>query len=170
MGKANTAEADSMRPIQIACLLAGCLSLPLAAGHQHRPHAPAPAAEPAQRPAVVPAGEAAVGARHATDEPLRRHMQAIRADANALGHLEHGQLDPGQVRVLAQRIGGHVRGIIAECRLPPAADGDLHAIIAPMMQSAQALLDDPRDPAPVARLRAALAGYDRQFDDPANGD
>ena len=151
-----------MRAVPLAAfLVAFLLAAPTAARHDHDAHAAHPPAAHVAAP-----GTSASTVRFTADEPLHRHMQGIRQATDALGHLEQGHLAPEQVTVLADTISGHVRGIIAECALPRDADAALHAIIAPMMQSAQSLATDPRDATPVAGLRGALAEYARRFDDP----
>ena len=121
---------------------------------EHAHHAPAPAAAieaPAQR--------------YATDAPLRAHMGEIRIAVGALEHAEHGHLDAAQVTALADGIQAHVRGIVAECKLPPDADHALHGIIAPLVGNASKLKAAPQDLSPVPGLRAALESYDLQFKD-----
>jgi hypothetical protein len=124
-----------------------------AAVAQHDHHqAPAPAADAALR-------------RHATDQPLRENMRGIRS---AIEQLEK----PGnpasveQTQRLAGQIEEHVRDIIANCRLPPAADAALHAIIVPLLQQAGKLAAEPQDRTAVGAMRAAIGEYPRHFDDP----
>ena len=74
---------------------------------------------------------------------------------------------PGEVIVLlAGQIEESARGIIAACKLPPDADAALHGILVPLLQGAGALKADPHRLEPIAAMRAALADYARQFDDP----
>ena len=105
-------------------------------------------------------------ARFATDATLRREMQGIRTAVQALDHYEHGHMGPEQAVILASTIDGHVRTIIANCKLPPEADAALHGIIVPLMQNAQALQQKPTDLSAIAPMRSALVRYDRQFQDP----
>jgi hypothetical protein len=128
---------------------------PSHAAPEHR-HAAAPAAS--QRQAATP--------RFASDPALRHEMQGIRATIEALRHYEHGHIGPEQVVILANAIEGHVRTIIATCKLPPDADAALHGIIVPLLQNAGALRRTPEDLSPIAPMRSALARYDRQFRDP----
>ena len=128
------------------------LSTPLAFAQDHaHHHAPpvAQAAEPAQR--------------YATDAPLRENMAGIRDAVAALEHGEHGHLDAGQVTALAGKVNGHVRTIVAECKLPPDADAALHAIIVPLLQDANKLKAAPQELSPVAGMRDALDAYSAQF-------
>lgn len=128
-----------------------------ALAHQHE-HATAPAKAEVE-------AQAAPAKRFATDATLREEMKGIRASVEGLGHYEHGHIGPPQAIELASAIEGHVRTIVANCKLPPDADAALHAIVVPMVQHAGALKKDPTDLAPIAGLRDALAAYDRQFQD-----
>ena len=132
------------------------LSAPLAFAQDHAHHHAAPAAQ-----ATAPAQ------RYATDAPLRENMAGIREAVGTLEHAEHAQLDAAQVAALADKVNGHVRTIIAECKLPPEADAALHGIIGGLGQGIAALKENPADLGPVAGMRAALADYARMFDDPA---
>lgn len=145
-----------MRLLSIVALSAALgLAAPLAVAqhHDHHPAAAAAAGAPAQR--------------FATDAPLRKYMQDIRTRVAALEHGEHGHLDAAQVATLATGIQGDIGRIVAECRLPPDADAALHGIIAALAANADRLEADPAAPGAVAALRAALASYAAQFDDPA---
>jgi hypothetical protein len=137
----------------IVCLLSAALA---GGAHVAAAHAPTPVA-PAERPAE---GE------FATDAALRREMQGIRDAVAALGHYEMGHMGSLQAVELAAAIEGHVRTIIAECKLPPDADAALHAIIVPLMQNAAALRQKPQDLSVIPPMRAALVRYDEQFRDP----
>ena len=143
--------------LSIAILLAVGLSaaIPPVAAQQHE-HAPAPAPSTQQAPAQ----------RFATDATLRREMQGIRSAVEALGHYEMGHMGAAQAVEFATAIEGHVRTIIAECKLPPDADAALHAIIVPLMQNAGALKQKPEELSAIAPMRSALEQYDRQFFDP----
>lgn len=107
------------------------------------------------------------GQRWATDAPLREGMRGIRVAVDALGHYEHGHMGPDQAVLLADKIEGHVRDVIARCTLMPDADAALHAIIVPLLRNAGALKHDPGDLTVIAPMRKAMTDYARQFDDPA---
>lgn len=138
--------------LTLAVALGGALSPALAAQHQH-------AAPPAK------AAQAAPAQRFATDATLRKEMKGIRTAVEALAHYEMGHMGAAQAVEFATEIEGHVRTIIAECKLPPDADAALHGIIVPLMQEAGALKAKPDDLAPIGKMRDALASYDRQFID-----
>lgn len=134
------------------------LALSFAAVAQDHEH-PAPPAATQQAPAQ----------RFATDAPLRAGMLGIRAAVEGLGHYEMGHMGPEQAATLAAQVQANVRDIIANCKLPPEADAALHLVIVPLMTNAAALEADPKKLEVIAPMRAALADYVRQFDDPEFG-
>lgn len=146
--------------LSLALAVACAAALP-AMAQDHASHA----AHAAHAQAAAPAAPAA-GERYATDAPLRQGMADIRVAVGMLGHHEHGHLDDAQVRKLAADIERAIGGIIAACKLDPQADAALHGIIGGLGEGIAALKEQPSDPAPVARLRAALDDYARRFDDP----
>ena len=142
-------------PLTLLCV-AGFMGEPAHAG-QHASHELTGAAR----------STPATGQRWATDTPLREGMQGIRVAVDALGHYEHGHMRPDQAVLLADKIEGHVRDMVAHCTLAPEADAALHAIIAPLLGNASALRRDPGNLTVIAPMRKAMADYARQFDDPA---
>lgn len=106
-----------------------------------------------------------------TDESLRTGMAAIYAAFEADHPAIHaGTESDAQYEALAGRIETHVNAIIAGCRLPPAADANLHFVIADLLHGASLMRgQDPErsrhDGA--ARVHGALAAYGQYFDDPA---
>jgi hypothetical protein len=146
-----------MRKFPVFALAAGLASAGVPAAAQHRAHPPA--ATPATA-ATAPA------VRYATDAPLRKGMADIRIAVDTLSHAEHGHLDATQVRNLAGNVERAIGGIVAECKLAPEADAELHGIIGRLGEGIAALKANPADTAPVAGMRAALDDYARRFDDP----
>jgi hypothetical protein len=144
-----------MRTLLLATALIACLGAVPPALAQHDAHH-APSTVPAPAPAQ----------RFATDAVLRENMRGIRKSVDALAHYEMGHMGPEQAVMLAGNIEGHVKDIIAHCKLPPDADAALHAVIVPVLQAAAALKADPGKHEPIAAMREALAQYRRQFDDP----
>lgn len=100
------------------------------------------------------------------DEPLRAGMRRMAAAVAALGHHEHAQLDPAQVRRLADEVNAAAVYMFANCTLEPEPDAALHGLLAQLMGGARNLAAEPAATAPVAPMRAALADYARLFDDP----
>lgn len=110
------------------------------------------------------------GAKWQTDASLRAGMAAIRNDFDADHAAIHaGTESDAAYDALAARIEAQVKQIVAQCKLPPQADANLHFIIADLLQGAS--LMQGTDPAQsrhagAARVHGALNGYGKFFDDP----
>lgn len=110
------------------------------------------------------------GRKWETDAPLRAGMAAIRAAFDA----EHAAIDAGsasdaQYDALAGRVDAEVKEIVRNCRLPPAADANLHLVVADLLRGAQEMRR--ADPARTrhdgaALVHGALQAYGEFFDDP----
>ncbi len=106
-----------------------------------------------------------------TDAALRKGMAAIR-DAFDADHARihaGGQTD-AQYDALAARIETQVDGIVAACKLPPAADTQLHYVVGDLLQGVALMrAQDPAQSrhAGAARVHGALLAYPKYFDDPA---
>ncbi len=109
------------------------------------------------------------GQKWGTDAALRTGMGAIReALAARLPAARAGTLPPGDYRALGATIGARVRTIFAECTLPPAADAQLHPILAALLAAANAMQASQAS-ASAAAARDAVAAVNRYgqiFDDP----
>jgi hypothetical protein len=110
------------------------------------------------------------GRKWATDAPLRTGMAAIREAFDADHPAIHAgtETDP-QYAALAGRIESQVHAIVAQCKLPPAADANLHYLIADLTQGVS--LMQGADPARsrhdgAALVHHALLAYGEYFDDP----
>lgn len=113
------------------------------------------------------------GRKWTTDAPLRAGMAAIHEAFDA----EHAAIDAGSMEdaryeALAARIDTHVQDIVRNCKLPPAADANLHYIIADLARGAQEMRG--RDPARTRRdgavlVHGALGAYGEFLDDPEFG-
>lgn len=95
------------------------------------------------------------------DAALAGHMQQVGAAVDALQHLEHGHMDQAQSTALATLIEDHINQIVATCKLPPAADAQLHAIIAPLLTHAGALRANPGQLEHIAPMRKAMQDYQK---------
>ena len=110
------------------------------------------------------------GQKWATDAPLRSGMAAIHAAFSADHPAIHdGKQTDAQYDALAGRIEAQVNAIVANCKLPPAADSNLHFVIADLLQGVSLMRgQDPErsrhDGA--ALVHGALRAYGRFFDDP----
>ena len=105
-----------------------------------------------------------------TDASLRAGMSAIHA-AFQTDHpaIHAGKQTDAQYDALASRIESQVNSIVANCKLPPAADANLHFVIADLLQGVSLMRgQDPKrtrhDGA--ALVHGALRAYGQYFDDP----
>lgn len=114
--------------------------------------------------AEVAPGRPAAG--WSTDAALRTGMGRIRRSVEALEHYRRGHMAPEQALEIVASIETEVAGIVANCKLDPAADAALHAIIAKLLRGAGALKANPARFAAIDPMREALADYGRTFDDP----
>lgn len=109
------------------------------------------------------------GKKWATDAPLRQGMGAIRAAIAQNQHAIHkGQLDAAQYQVLGATIEHHVGRIVADCKLPPEADANLHVIVAELVAAADAMQGraDEKPAKGAERAVNALGQYAKHFDHP----
>lgn len=110
------------------------------------------------------------GRKWPTDASLRSGMAEIRKAFDADHPAIHaGKETDAQYDALATRVTAAVDGIVANCRLPPAADANLHYLIADLLQGAS--LMRTQDPARsrhdgAALVHGALLAYGKFFDDP----
>ena len=108
------------------------------------------------------------GGKWATDAPLRAGMAAILSAFDADHAAIHaGTATDAQYEALAGRIEAEVNSIVANCRLPPAADTNLHYVIADLLQGVSLMRGG--DPARTrhdgaALVHGALRAYDEYFD------
>ena len=80
------------------------------------------------------------GRKWATDEPLRQGMSAIHAELSTrLGAIGTRKLDLAQYRALGDKIESQVGFIVANCKLPPEADANLHVVVADLLAAADGL-------------------------------
>ena len=106
----------------------------------------------------------------ATDASLRSGMAAIHAAFEADHPAIHaGTATDAQYDALAASIERQVNSIVANCKLPPAADANLHYVVADLMQGISLMRGtDPQrtrhDGA--ALVHGALRAYPKYFDDP----
>ena len=106
-----------------------------------------------------------------TDAALREGMAAIRNAFDAdHGRIHAGEQTDAQYDALAARIETQVGGIVAACKLPAAADTQLHYVVGDLLQGVA--LMHGQDPAQsrhagAARVHGALLAYPEYFDDPA---
>jgi len=110
------------------------------------------------------------GKKWATDEPLRKGMASIRASVEgSLHEIHEGKLDAAGYNALADKVGAQVGGIVAECKLEPKADAQLHVVIAQMLEGVEAMQGKQKKvkrQAGAVKVLTALEQYGNYFDDP----
>jgi len=106
-----------------------------------------------------------------TDASLRKGMAGIHAAFEADHPAIHaGEETDAQYEALAGRIEAHVNLIVANCKLPPAADANLHYVIADLLQGVSLMRGQDAHRARhdgAALVHGALVAYGKYFDDPA---
>jgi hypothetical protein len=138
-------------------------AVPATAQHQHEHE------HDSSAPAVASI-ELDAGRRWATDASLRAGMAGIRAAFDADHPAIHdGKQTDAQYEALASRIELQVNSIVANCRLPPQADANLHYVIADLSMGVSLMRG--QDPARsrhdgAALVHGALRAYGKYFDDP----
>lgn len=147
------------RILATAALAATILAAPAFAGvHQHDSHARG-----------TPPISLDAGRKWATDEPLRRHMAAMRDDvAGYRTAIRTGSLTPQKSSELGVKLEQRVAAILTDCKLAPEADRNLHVVIAELVQAADALQGKSQEPRARGAARAlhAMELYPRYFDHP----
>ncbi|MCM8594841.1 hypothetical protein [Accumulibacter sp.] len=109
------------------------------------------------------------GRKWATDAPLRSGMSEIRqALAAKLEGIHKRALTPAEYRALGVTVEAQVAGIVAECKLAPAADANLHLIVAELSAGADALQGKSAVEPAVGALQTvqAVNRYGQYFDHP----
>lgn len=153
------------RSFLLACA-AALLGLSAAAARAQPDH------EHAHEPGAAAVGQLVLddGRKWPTDESLRQGMAAIHEAFEADHPAIHaGTATDAQYDALAGRVEVQVNSIVANCKLPPAADANLHYVIADLLQGVSLMRgEDPQrsrhDGA--ARVHGALRAYGEFFDDP----
>jgi len=110
------------------------------------------------------------GKKWETDQALRQAMGNIRQTmATSLPAIHENRLSKKDYTALAQKIEAEVGNIVANCKLDPKADEQLHLIVADLVQGAEqmagkAKAGKSRDGA--VRVVGALKKYGDYFEDP----
>lgn len=110
------------------------------------------------------------GQKWATDEALRKGMDAIRSQmAAALHDIHTGKLSTEGYNTLAAGLGAEVGEMVAKCKLEPQADAQLHVVIAEVLAGSDAMQGKTKK---MSRQRGAiqvlgaLDTYAKFFDHP----
>lgn len=126
--------------------------------HQH---------EPGASPSTLRLND---GKKWATDAPLRQGMENIRAAmAAALPAVHANKLSSAKYNGLAKQVSNEVAGIVANCKLDPQADAQLHLIIADILGGVDAMQGKTKSikrQTGAVQVLGALEKYDTYFDHP----
>ncbi|MDT8450872.1 MAG: hypothetical protein RQ847_11950 [Wenzhouxiangellaceae bacterium] len=107
------------------------------------------------------------GARWVTDESLRTGMTEIReAFERKLPRFRAGTLEQQDYAELAGTVDKQLNFMFNNCDLPPAADAQLHKLLASISGAAAALREEERAPKGMRSLHRALEAYGTHFDHP----
>lgn len=107
------------------------------------------------------------GGKWATDAPLRQGMEAIHTGlAAALPAFEKGAFTSAEAAALAGTVTSQVQFLLANCKLEPDADAQLHIVIGQMMSAVEAMVGDPASAAGVPRLHESVQLYGDYFEHP----
>lgn len=109
------------------------------------------------------------GKKWASDAPLRKSMAEVRAALAAKQAAIHkGTLTPDDYKALGVLVEARVATIVAECKLEPAADANLHLIVADLVAGADAMQGKSKlaPAAGAVQTVRALNAYGRYFNHP----
>jgi len=107
------------------------------------------------------------GRRWSTDASLRTGMMQIReAFDQKLPRFRDGSLATEDYDALADVVDDQLRFMFENCDLPPAADAQLHRLLAFIVGAANGLREQDRRDAAMASLHRSLDAYAAHFDHP----
>lgn len=161
----NTPRRPSLLVITLATAALGLTNGSVGAQHEHEHGHDHDTATAAITNLKLDGGE-----KWPTDASLRKGMAEIHAAFEADHPAIHaGRQTDAQYDALAARIEAQVNDIVANCKLPPAADANLHYVIADLLQGVGLMRgqDAGRTRHDGATLvHGALRAYGQYFDDP----
>lgn len=147
------------RLLGAAALSLAVASLPATAAEHRHDHGAAPARL-----------ELNNGKKWDTDMPLRKGMENIRgAMDGALHGIHDNKLSAARYGELAKKVNGEVNGIVANCKLGPQADAQLHLVIADMLEGVEAMEGKAKKlkrQAGAVKVIGTLEKYAAHFDHP----
>lgn len=150
----------------ITCMAA--LMLALGAGAAHAAPASHGSHHDHGQAAHAPSGLALDhGRKWATDAPLRKAMTGIH-EAFHEAHVAQRKkaYTPAAARATAKTVKEQIGFMVANCKLSPKADANLHVLVNDMLGAAEALEKAPGSKQGLPRLQSALERYPRYFDHP----
>lgn len=110
------------------------------------------------------------GKKWPTDDALRQGMGNIRNRMEASLHAIHeNRLSLVQYAELAKKVQAEVGNIVANCKLAPKADAQLHIVVANILEGAEVMASQVKKSkrqAGAIRIVGALDKYNTYFDHP----
>ena len=110
------------------------------------------------------------GRKWGTDEPLRRSMGSIReAMAGSLRDIHGNRMSTQGYAALSKKVEGEVARIVAECKLEPKADEQLHLVLADVLEGVERMAGKAKGKSRrsgAEKVAGALEHYATYFDDP----
>lgn len=111
------------------------------------------------------------GKKWETDAVLRKAMDSIRRTmAASLHDIHENRVSAAGYGKLAHKVEGEVGRIVANCKLEPRADAQLHLIVAELLEGAEQMAGKPKQAKRIdgaVKVIGALEKYSAYFDDPA---
>lgn len=105
------------------------------------------------------------GKKWKTDAPLRKGMEAIRADlVAALPAIHEKRYTPPEYAALAGKIDAQISSMVANCKLPKDADAQLHLVLAELLAGSRAMKEKTGQRAGAIQVLGALGTYGSYFD------
>jgi hypothetical protein len=105
------------------------------------------------------------GKKWPTDAALRNGMNEIRATmADAIPSIHADKFSPDSYKGLAQQVQAQVDGIVANCKLPEAADQQLHLVLEQILDGIAVMNSDARQAEGAGKVVQALDQYGAHFD------
>ncbi len=107
------------------------------------------------------------GSKWQTDDPLRAGMSAIRtALEGSLPAVHDGKFAAQDYADLARNLEKEVDGIVTNCKLPEAADGQLHIILTQLLDGTGIMKNAAEQASGVVKIVEAVNAYGEHFDHP----
>jgi hypothetical protein len=107
------------------------------------------------------------GKKWQTDAALQKGMAEIRAAlAASLDRIHHGKASPAEYAALADGVEKQVDYITQNCKLPEAADAQLHVVIGEVLEGVETMRKGPDRSAGAVQLVGALDAYGDHFEHP----
>lgn len=107
------------------------------------------------------------GKKWPTDEALRRGMDNMRGEmSKSLHDIHEGKMDAARYESLAQKLEGEVGYVVANCKLSPDADAQLHVVLARLTEGMEAMKAGSHREEGAVKVVEALNAYGKHFNHP----